>query len=105
VGLDIDLRILEVLTGFRVSRASDPTGIAITTAVQSNASIDCTFGPSLLECSSRRLGIYSHTTTGDAANVFSVINAGYWIVLATAGTQDITLVALQALTLGCFGNR
>lgn len=33
-----------------------------------------------------------HTTTGDAANEISVLNAGYWVVLGVTDTQNITLV-------------
>jgi len=89
VGLDIDLRILEDSPGFRVSRALTPTGIAITTAVQSNASMTVHSASSFVwECSTGD-GIYSHTTTGDAANVFVVINAGYWIVLALQATKTL----------------
>lgn len=33
-----------------------------------------------------------NTTTGDSANVFSVLNSGYWQVLAVASGTDITLV-------------
>lgn len=79
--------------GFRIGRNLTPTGIQLDFTVNANAtmsvhSVSPLFGAVL----AGDMVFIPSTPTGDSANVISVINSGYWIVLSVAGNQDITLV-------------
>lgn len=77
----------------RTGRGLTPTGILLTLTVNPNATLTVVAASPLF--GSVLVGdevFIPHTTTGDAANVFSVLNAGYWQVLSVTSTTQITLV-------------
>lgn len=81
--------------GLRTSRSLTPTGIALTFAVNANATVTLTAASSLFgSVVAGDLIFIPHTTTGDAANVISVLNAGYWQVLSKTDNQNLVLIRL-----------
>lgn len=80
--------------GIRTGRALTLTGIAVTFTVNSNATLTVTIpaGPDFTSVVVGDRVFIPHTTTGDTANVISVLNAGNWEVLGKASSTNITLV-------------
>lgn len=80
--------------GFRTGRALALNGIAVTFTVNSNATVTVTVpaGPDFTNLQVGDDVFVPHTTTGDAANVLSVLNAGFWQVLGKASNTNVTLV-------------
>lgn len=77
----------------RTGRGLTPTGVLLTLTVNPNATLSVVAASPLFGSVVVGDQIFiPHTTTGDAANVFSVLNAGYWEVLAVASATSITLV-------------
>ena len=78
--------------GFRTGRALTPSGIALTFTVGANGTLNvASAAPVFGSVVSGDEVFIPHTTTGDAANVISPINAGEWQVLAAVDSQHITL--------------
>lgn len=80
--------------GIRTGRALTLTGITVTFVANANATMTVTVpaGPDFTSVVVGDNVFIPHTTTGDAANVISVLNAGYWEVLGKASATNITLV-------------
>jgi hypothetical protein len=79
--------------GFRTPRTVAISGLTLTVTAQSNGTL--VVASSAAAFGAVQLGDYVFipgVATGDAANVFSVLNVGYWVVLGVSGTQNITLV-------------
>jgi hypothetical protein len=80
---------------FRTGRSLTPTGMTLVWTVNANATVTLTSSAPLFGgVVAGDVVFVPHTTTGDSANVISVLNAGYWQVLAVSSTQNITLVRL-----------
>jgi hypothetical protein len=72
---------------FRTDRALTLSGANITVVVNNNAT--ATFTTSTGNFNAVQIGdtvFVPHTTTGDSASPFSVLNVGYWVVLARTTT-------------------
>lgn len=82
--------------GFRTGRGLTLSGVAITFTVNSNSTVTVTVpaGPDFTALQVGDEVFVPHTTTGDSANVLSVLNAGYWQVLGKSSTTNITLIRL-----------
>ena len=80
--------------GIRTGRALTLTGISMTFTVNSNAtmSVSVPAGPDFTAVQVGDGVFIPHTTTGDASSPVSVLNAGWWEVLAKASNVNITLV-------------
>jgi hypothetical protein len=77
----------------RTPRNLTPTGIALTFTVNANATVSVSSASPVFAGVVAGDGVFiPHTTTGDAPNLISVLNAGYWVVLGVTDTQNITLV-------------
>jgi len=79
--------------GLRTGRSIAASGVALTFTVNANATMTLSAASAIF--GSVVIGDHvfiPHTTTGDAANVISVLNAGYWTVLGVTSSQVITLV-------------
>jgi hypothetical protein len=75
--------------GFRTARAVTVNGVAITVAINNNASATFTVGAPTFGSVQAGDTIFIPTAlTGDSAlnNVFSVLNGGYWTVLSATST-------------------
>lgn len=80
--------------GFRTGRSLTLSGIAVTFTVNSNATMTVSLG-SGSGFTPVQVGddiFIPHTTTGDTANVVSVLNAGFWRVLGKTSNTNITLI-------------
>lgn len=78
---------------FRTGRNLTPTGMTLTVVVNANATVTLTSSAPLFGAVLAGDEIFiPNTTTGDAANLFSVLNSGYWQVLGVTSTTNITLV-------------
>lgn len=86
--------------GFRTSRALTLNGCAVTFTVQPNNLVALNVaGPS--DFTSVQVGDYlfiPHTTTGDAANVINVLNAGYWQVLVKTNATNLVITRPTGIT-------
>lgn len=80
--------------GFRTGRNLALNGVAVTFTVNNNGTVTVTVpvGPDFTNIVVGDQIFIPHTTTGDSANVISVLNAGYWQVLGKASNTNITLV-------------
>jgi len=79
--------------GFRTSRSLAVTGVAITMTMNTNATLGVHAASGIFGSVIPGDSVFiPNTTTGDSANVFSVLNSGYWQVLSVASATDITLV-------------
>jgi hypothetical protein len=79
----------------RTGRSLTPTGISFTLTANANATLSVVTGSAVFgSVVAGDFVFIPHTTTGDSANVFSVVNAGYWQVLAVTSTTNITLIRL-----------
>lgn len=80
--------------GFRIGRGLTLSGVLITFVVNTNATVTVTVpvGPDFTNVAVGDDIFIPHTTTGDAANALSVLNAGYWRVLGKASNLSLTLV-------------
>lgn len=80
--------------GIRTGRALALNGISVTFTVNSNATMTVSVpaGPDFTAVQVGDHVFVPHTTTGDASSPVSVLNAGYWEVLAKASSVNITLV-------------
>jgi hypothetical protein len=79
----------------RTGRALTPSGVQLTITANANATLDIVSASPLFGAVVAGDYVFiPHTTTGDAANIISVINAGYWQVLSVNSTTSITLVRL-----------
>lgn len=77
----------------RTGRGLTPSGIALTFTVNANSTMNLAAASSLFSGVVAGDFIFiPHTTTGDSANVISVLNAGYWKVLSYVDTQNLVLV-------------
>lgn len=93
--------------GFRTDRALTLNTIAVTWAVNSNNTVNVTVpGLAAFDFTGVQVGdivFIPHTTTGDSANVQSVLNAGYWQVLAVITTKNLQLTRLSGETFEAVG--
>jgi hypothetical protein len=80
--------------GLRTGRNLTLNGVAITFTANINATLTASVpaGPDFTAVQVGDIVFVPHTSTGDAANVISDINAGYWVVLGKASSTSITLV-------------
>lgn len=79
--------------GFRLSRGIAASGVALTFTVNPNLTVTLSAASALFGSVVAGDHVFvPHTTTGDSANVISVLNAGYWVVLGVTDTQNLTLV-------------
>jgi len=80
--------------GWRTARNLTLTGVTVTFTVNSNGTVTVTVpvGPDFTAVQVGDEVFIPHTTTGDAANVISVLNAGFWTVLGKSSNTSITLV-------------
>jgi hypothetical protein len=80
--------------GFRTGRSLTLNAVAITFTVNNNATVTVTVpvGPDFTNVQVGDDIFVPHTTTGDTANVLSVLNAGFWRVLGKASSTNLTLV-------------
>ena len=80
--------------GIRTGRALTLNTIAVTFTVNTNATMTVSIpaGPDFTAVQVGDGVFVPHTTTGDASSPVSVLNAGYWEVLAKASSVNITLV-------------
>ena len=81
--------------GFRTSRGLTLNGVAVTFAVNNNATMTVSVPVGGANFSAVQVGddiFVPHTTTGDSANVVSVLNAGFWRVLGKTSSLSIVLV-------------
>ena len=80
--------------GFRTGRGLSLSGVAVTFAVNSNGTVTVSVptGPDFAAVQVGDEIFVPHTTTGDTANVLSVLNAGHWQVLGKLSNTNITLV-------------
>lgn len=80
----------------RVGRSLTLTGLLVTFTVNSNATATVTLQPASPSTFSGVVAgdvvFVPHTVTGDAANVLSVLNAGYWQVLAAPDIRTLVMV-------------
>jgi hypothetical protein len=78
---------------FRTSRGLTLDGIVVTMTANANAtlSVSVPAGPDFTSVVVGDEVFIPHTTTGDTANVISVLNAGRWQVLGKASATSITL--------------
>lgn len=86
--------------GFRTGRGLTLNGVAVTFTVNANQTVTVTV-PSGPDFTAVQVGdevFIPHTTTGDTANVISVLNAGFWSVLGKASSTNITLVRSSGAT-------
>lgn len=78
---------------FRTGRSLALNGVAVTLTANPNATLTVTTPtPQFASVAVGDEVFIPHTTTGDAANVISVLNAGRWTVLGKASNSSITLV-------------
>lgn len=80
--------------GFRVGRNLTLSGVSITFTVNPNQTVTASVpaGPDFTNLLVGDTVFIPHTTTGDTANVISVLNAGFWKVLGKTSNQLVTLV-------------
>jgi hypothetical protein len=80
--------------GFRTGRALALNGVSVTITVNSNSTVTMSVpvGPDFAALQVSDEVFIPHTTTGDTANVISVLNAGYWVVLGKSSNTSITLM-------------
>lgn len=85
------------LPGFRTGRGLTLTGVLLMFVVNSNATATVTVptGPDFTAVQVGDIVFVPHTTTGDAANVISVLNSGYWQVLGKSSSTSLTLVRIS----------
>jgi hypothetical protein len=80
--------------GFRTARNLTLSGSSVTFAVNANATVTVTTTGTFAAVAVGDEVFIPHTTTGDAANVLSSINAGRWAVLGKASNTQIALQRL-----------
>lgn len=81
------------IPGFRLSRGVTASGVALTFTVNANQTVTLNAASAIFGSVVAGDHVFvPHTTTGDSANVISVLNAGYWVVLGVTDTQNLTLV-------------
>jgi hypothetical protein len=81
------------LPGLRTGRTLLSAGAVLTLTANANSTLSVHAAAPLFAGVVAGDSVFiPHLSTGDAANVLSILNAGYWVVLSVAGTQDITLV-------------
>lgn len=79
--------------GFRTARAVAVGGVQLVFTVNANGTLGVAAAAAIFGSVVAGDHVFiPHTTTGDAANEISVLNAGYWVVLGVTDTQNITLV-------------
>jgi hypothetical protein len=77
----------------RAARNLTPSGIELTFAVNANATVTLSSASPVFSGVLAGDSVFiPNTTTGDSANVISVINSGYWQVLQVSSTSLITLI-------------
>jgi hypothetical protein len=80
--------------GIRTGRGLTLNGIAVTFTVNANGTVTITVPPGS-DFTNVQVGdnlFVPHTTTGDSSSPISVLNAGYWEVLAKTSNTNITVV-------------
>lgn len=80
--------------GIRTGRGLALNGVSVTFTVNNNATMTVSVpaGPDFTAVQVGDSVFIPHTTTGDVSSPVSVLNAGYWEVLAKASSLNITLV-------------
>lgn len=83
----------------RTGRALTPNTMTLTFTVNANQTMTVASSAPLFASVIAGDGVFiPHTTTGDSANVLSVLNAGYWQVLSVESTSSLTMVRLTGET-------
>lgn len=79
--------------GFRSPRSLTPNGMDLTFEMNANATLSVTSSASLFAAVQvADIVFIPNTSTGDAANVISAANSGYWQVLNVVSNTEIELV-------------
>jgi hypothetical protein len=77
----------------RAGRLLAPTGMSLTFVANPNGTLTLQSSAPLFAGVVPGDSVFiPHITTGDTANLISVMNAGFWTVLSVGGTQSISLV-------------
>lgn len=72
---------------FRTARAFNPSGVLHTLTVNNNATLEMQIGAGNFNAQVGDTVFIPHTTTGDAASPFNVLNVGFWIVIGATTTK------------------
>jgi hypothetical protein len=76
---------------FRTARSFTPSGVALTLAVNNNATLELSMGSGNFNAQVGDIVFVPGTTTGDTASPFSPLNVGLWVVVSATATK-LTLV-------------
>lgn len=76
---------------FRTARAYSPSGVLHTLTVSNNATMTVSIPSGNFNAVAGDTVYIPHTTTGDSASPFNVLNVGFWVVIAASATS-MTLV-------------